>query len=55
MADSETDRELKFWLVELGQTDREAYREIRSLLWDLFVVEKRRQLETHSKKKSDCC
>lgn len=31
------DVELLWWLVELGRLDRDAYRDIRELMWAFFV------------------
>jgi hypothetical protein len=38
MEDSETERDhidIVWWLVQLGETDRETYRRIRDLAWKL--------------------
>ena len=32
-----SDLELLCWLVDLGQVDREQYREIRALMWSFYI------------------
>lgn len=44
------DLDLLCWLVQLGRVDREKYREIRALMWALYVENSGR-----SDKPSNCC
>lgn len=44
------DLDLLLWLVELGRTDREQYRVMRAVLWELLRAER----SLHSVKPSNC-
>jgi len=46
----EHDLMLEWFLVELGLNDREHYRELRALAWDLVVAAKERSPSTDKRK-----